>query len=88
VDQQPGYAVREAFFTKKGADIYAIVPEWPSEDLLIRDLNVNPGTTVKLLGTDIVIEYEQKGKHLLIKTPQLEQEKLPCDYAYVFKISE
>jgi alpha-L-fucosidase len=87
VDPQPGYAVREAFFTKKGEEIFAIVPGWPEEDLLIRDLEVAPGTEIHLLGTDLKIDYEQKGKNLLIKIPAIEEAKLPCDYAYSFKIS-
>ncbi|RLE00145.1 MAG: alpha-L-fucosidase [Bacteroidetes bacterium] len=88
VDQQPGYAVREAFFTSKGEDLYAIVPGWPTEDLLIRDLNITPGTTISMLGTDVKLEYEQKGKHLLIHIPELDATQLPCDYAYSFKISK
>jgi len=88
VDKQRGYAVREAFFTSKDEDIYAIIPGWPEEDILLRDMEAKPGSSISLLGTDLVLEYEQQGKDLLIKTPQLAKDKLPCDYAYVFKISE
>jgi alpha-L-fucosidase len=87
VDQQQGYAVREAFFTRKGNDIYVIVPGWPKEDLLIRDLQVTPGTNICLLGTDLTFESEKSGNDLLIKIPSLKQELLPGDYAYSFKIS-
>ena len=62
--------------------------QWAKEDLLIRDLQVTPGTTISLLGTDIEMESEKNGNDLLIKLPQLKQEELPGDYAYVFKISE
>ena len=31
---------------------------------------------------------EQKGKHLSIKVPDLRKEELPCEYAYVFRISK
>jgi alpha-L-fucosidase len=88
VDPQPGYAVREAFFTQTEDAIYAIVPGWPKEDLLIRDLKVTPGTHVSLLGMDVQFEYVQDGKHLRLKLPQLKQEELPCEYAYVFKIAK
>jgi alpha-L-fucosidase len=88
VDPQPGYAVREAFFTQKDNAIYAIVPGWPKEDLLIRDFKITPGTTISLLGTDLKMESEKFGNDLRIKIPKLEKEQLPCEYAYVFKIGE
>jgi alpha-L-fucosidase len=87
VDPQPGYAVREAFFTQKGNAIYAIVPDWPGKDLLIRDLSASNGTTIELLGTDLELDYKKMGKDLLIKIPDLHKDQLPCDYAYAFKIS-
>ncbi len=88
VDQQPGYAVREAFFTSKGEDVYAIVPGWPKENLIIRDLKLDPGTTISLLGSNVEIPYKQKGKDLEVQVPELSPDQLPCDYAFVFKISK
>jgi len=87
VDPQPGYAVREAFFTQKENNLYVIVPGWPKEDLLIRDLSLSYGTSIRLLGTDLDMEYEKSGKDLLIRIPSLKKDQLPCDYAYAFKIS-
>ena len=87
VDPQPGYAVREAFFTQKDKDLFIIVPDWPQEDLVIRNLMPAPGFSIQLLGTELELEYEQKGKHLHIKVPSLSQEQLPCKYAFVFKLS-
>ncbi|MCU4174234.1 alpha-L-fucosidase [Carboxylicivirga sp. N1Y90] len=88
IDQQPGYAVKEIFFTKKENTVYAIVPKWPKDELLIRDLKLNGKAKITLLGTDINMEYIQKGKNVIIKTPHLSPEELPCDYAYVFKIQQ
>jgi len=87
VDPQPGYAVREAFFTTKGNDLYVITPGWPKEDLLIRNLQLTSNSNISLLGTDLTLECEKSGEDLLIKIPSLKQELLPCNYAYVFKIS-
>lgn len=36
IDPQPGYAVREIFFTCKEKDIFAIVPKFPKGELVIR----------------------------------------------------
>ena len=31
VDPDPGYAVKEVFFTKKGNNVYAILPRYPQK---------------------------------------------------------
>jgi alpha-L-fucosidase len=87
VDPEPGYAVREIFFTGKEDALYAIVPGWPGEDLLIRDLKLEPGARISLLGTDLAVDFREEGKHLLISIPDLQPEQLPCEHAYVFKIN-
>lgn len=87
IDPEPGYAVREIFFTKKGADVFAIVPKWPKNELVIRDFESSPKTIVTLLGTDVNIDFEQKGKDIILKVPYLTTDELPCEFAYTFKIS-
>ncbi|TKG93646.1 alpha-L-fucosidase [Puteibacter caeruleilacunae] len=88
IEQQPGYAVREVFFTKKDKDIFAIVPKWPKEKLVIRDMKIKSNSTITLLGTDINIEWEQKGRNLILKVPALTPDELPCEFAYTFKIKQ
>lgn len=87
IDPEPGYAVREVFFTSKGDDIYAIVPTWPKETLTIRDLKIKGSASVQLLGTDLKLTSTQKGRDLVIQVPVLTVDELPCKYAYTFKIS-
>lgn len=36
VDPDPGYAVKEVFFTKKGNNIYAIMPRYPKNKIVLR----------------------------------------------------
>lgn len=86
IDPEPGYAVREIFFTKKKDVIYAIVPQWPKSELLIRDIKLPTNAKVTLLGTDISIDYVRKGRDVILKVPCLAPHELPCDYAYTFKI--
>lgn len=88
VDPEPGYAVREIFFTKKGKDIFAIVPKWPKDKLEIRDMKVSKNTKITLVGTDIKIDFKQVGNNLLLIIPTLSPEELPCKHAYTFKIEQ
>lgn len=87
IDPEPGYAVREVFFTKKDKDVFAIVPKWPNEKLVIRDFKTAKNTEVSLLGSDLKFSFEQKGKDLIINVPNLTPDELPSKYAYAFKIS-
>ena len=90
VDPEPGYAVKEAFFTQKGRNLYTITPKWPGKQLLIRDVNATPGSKVTLLSTQEVLTWENQGKDLLIKMPVFDPNHFSdADYyAYAFKITE
>ncbi|MBE7639096.1 alpha-L-fucosidase [Salegentibacter sp. BLCTC] len=87
IDPEPGYAVREIFFTKKGSDLFAIVPKWPKNTLIIKDVMVTDQTEINLIGTNLKIEFVQKGKDLVLKVPNLTNDELPSKYAYSFKIT-
>lgn len=88
VNPEPGYAVREIFFTKKENNVYAIVPKWPKNQLVIRNMKVSANTEITLVGTDIKIEFNQIGDNLVLSVPSLTPEELPCKHAYTFKISQ
>lgn len=87
IDPEPGYAVREVFFTKKDKDVFAIVPKWPKEHLVIRDFKIADNTQVSLLGSDVKIDFKQVGADLVLNVPHLTPDELPAKYAYAFKIS-
>lgn len=88
IDPQPGYAVREIFFTCKEKDVFAIVPKFPKGELVIRDFQTSPQTKVTMLGSDEPLSYKQKGKDLVITVPFMTVDELPCQYAWAFRISE
>src|SRR5690242_6982665 len=46
--KKPGQAVIETFFTKKGADVYAIVPGWPGAKLTLRGVKAPAGMQVTM----------------------------------------
>ena len=90
VDPEPGYAVKEAFFTSKAGDLYAITPKWPGEELLIRDVNASQGSKATLLSTGETLTRENRGKDLLIKMPAFNPDNFSeADYyGFAFKITE
>jgi alpha-L-fucosidase len=87
VDPEPGYAVREIFFTTKGEDVFAIVPKLPTDKLIIRDFAVSEKTKVSMLGTDSKFKFEKSDNGIAIDVSDINKENLPCDYAWVFKIT-
>lgn len=74
----PGDARKEILFTKKGATAYAILPMYPPADLLIRDLQLAPGSRISLLGSrHHDIRWRQRGRDLLVKLPAIRDGELP-----------
>ena len=81
-----GMAVKQAFFTKKGNAIYAILPGWPEQEIVLKNIKVPSGAQVTMLGLKQPIAAQVKGKDLVIKMPAVNPEKLPCRHAYTLKI--
>ena len=52
VDPDPGYAVKEVFFTKKGNNVYAILPRYPKNKIVLKDIQTTGRTKITLLGSD------------------------------------
>ena len=88
IDQQPGYAVREIFFTKKGKDVFAIVPKYPKGELVVKNFKASKNAKITMLGVDQPLTFKQVGKNLHINVPYLTIDELPCQYAWSFKISQ
>ena len=85
-DPEPGYAIRELFFTQKGNTVYAILPNWPvNSKVFFRDISVK-GKKVTLLETGQELKYTAKGKGSEIKLPAYNPSRIKSEYAYVIKI--
>ncbi len=88
VNPQPGYAVKELFFTKNKNTFFAIAPKWPGKVMVIRDLELDKNDKIKFLATSEELNWEQSGKDVLVKMPAYQPNKMKDSdsYAYVFKI--
>ncbi|MCG8476167.1 MAG: alpha-L-fucosidase [Cytophagales bacterium] len=88
VDQQPGKAVKELFFTQKGKNVYAIIPKWPGNKVVLREVDFAPGTKVSLLGVKGRLKWKKQGKKVTVYMPAFNPNwGLPAE-AYTLKIEK
>jgi alpha-L-fucosidase len=73
-------------FTRRGADLYALFPEWPEGEVRIDGLERTEGVTVELLGFDGPVEWQAEGGSLVFVPPLMSPAQVPSPYAFVFKI--
>lgn len=86
VDPDPGYAVREVFFTYKNNTLYAIIPKWPaSKKIILKDFQLS-GQKVSLLETSEILKFKNEGKNVEIMLPEFLPEKIKSVHAFVVKI--
>lgn len=84
----PKWTNEDIRFTQNGKNLYAIVMDWPGDDVKIRVLGsagkLYPGDiqSISLLGSDATIHWTQAADALRVKFPK----EKPCDFAYVLKI--
>jgi len=82
-----GMAVKQVFFTKKPDALYAITPGWPGAALVLKDVQPTSNAVVTMLGVKTPLQWKRQGGNLVIETPKLSVDELPCKYAYAFKIA-
>lgn len=80
-----GKASIEAFFTSKGGDVYAILPQWSGHSLAIKD--IRSAKSVNLLGSRTPLKFRASNGGLLIQLPDL-PEDLRQQPAWVLRISQ
>ncbi len=87
VDPDPGHAVKELLFTRKGSDLFAICPALPAKFVRVRDLNLPVDATVTLLGHDGGLVWRKDGADIVIDVPALDISREGGRAAYVFKLA-
>ena len=95
VDPDPGFAVKECFFTynPERKDLYVLLPKWPGAsagrsvaDFVIQDLDLPAGTKVELLETHQQLQWKREGKNVRVLFPPFDPGRMKSEYAYVIKI--
>lgn len=90
VDPEPGYAVKESFFTYNPVtnNLYAILPQWPSGKIFLwKNITLPAGTIIELLENHTVLTWRQKGKDIEIRFPEFDPNTIKSKYAFVLKVN-
>jgi alpha-L-fucosidase len=85
--QPAGKASIEAFFTRKGSDVYAMLTRWPGRRFVLKDAGALSPKTVSLVGAPGVLRSVKSGTSLTIELPEL-PEKLLGQPMWVIKIAQ
>jgi len=95
VSPDPGYAVKECFFTYNATrkDLYVILPKWPAlsatgaASFTIDDLPLAPGTRIESLDTHASLSWRRVGNNCVITLPPFDPNRIKSKFAFVFKIN-
>jgi len=89
VDPDPGYAVKELFFTYNETknNLYAIFPKYPdNRKLIVKNINLPAGTKISFLSTKENLVWTQDGTDVEISLPEFNPNKIKSPYAFAVKI--
>ncbi len=91
VDPDPGYAVKEIFYTYNPTtnNLYAIFPKYPdNKKIILKDLTIPRGTTISLLSTKESLQWRQSGANVEIDLPDYNPNKIRSPYSYAVRIGD
>ena len=89
VDPDPGYAVKEVFYTYNPTSntLFAIFPKYPdNKKLVLKDVALPPGTKVSFLSTKEELPWKQSGPNVEITLFEYNPNKIKSPYAFALKI--
>jgi len=89
VDPDPGYAVKEFFYTYNPTTnvLYAIFPKYPdNKKLVLKDITLPAGTKISFLSTKENLQWKQAGTGVEISLPDYNPNKIKSPYAFAIKI--
>jgi len=75
------------YFTTKGKDLFVIWTQWPGKEFSVKGFAGTDKTKVRLLGYDGAVEWKMTEEGMRIQPPAVNPTTVPCDYAWVFRIS-
>jgi len=89
VDPDPGYAVKELFFTynRNTNSLYGIFPKYPdNKKLVLKNMELPVGTKISFLSTKEDCAWKQVGSNVEISLPDYNPNKIKSPYSYAMKI--
>jgi len=85
--QPAGKASIEAFFTRKGRDVYAILTRWPGGRFVWKDAGALAPKAITLLGGQGALRFTKTGSAIAVDLPSL-PEQLLSQPLWVLKLSQ
>jgi alpha-L-fucosidase len=89
VDPDPGYAVKELFFTYNPVqnNLYAIFPQYPdNKKLVIKNTTLPAGTRISFLSVGESLEWRNTDGDVEIRLPEYNPNKIKAPYAFALRI--
>ena len=83
--KKPGQAVIEAFFTRKGNDVYAIIPGWPGREFVMKNAASGSDLQVELLGHAGSLKWNSTGGNIRVTMPDASSDAAKAQYAHVLR---
>ena len=66
--------------------VYAILPKFPENQVILKDIRTSSKTKITLLGYDKTLKWKQNGNNIVIEIPTIPYSKVPCQYAWTLKL--
>jgi alpha-L-fucosidase len=85
--QPAGKASIEAFFTRKGNDVYAVLTRWPGRRFAWKDAGALAPKTVSLVGGPGALRFTRSGATITVELPDL-PEPLLSQPLWVLKLTQ
>jgi alpha-L-fucosidase len=85
--QPAGKASIEAFFTRKGRDVYAILTRWPGRRFTWKDTGALAPKTISLVGAPGALRFTREGAAITVELPAL-PEPLLSQPLWVLKLTQ
>ena len=89
VDPDPGYAVKEVFYTynEKENSLFAIFPRYPdNKKLVLKNMKLPAGTMIGFISTRQILEWKQEGNDVVVSLPDYNPNIIKAPYAFALKI--
>ena len=89
VDPDPGYAVKELFFTYNPVtnNLYGIFPKYPgNRKLIIKNIELPADTRISFLSTGENLQWKNSGGKVEISLPEYDPNKIKAAYSFVIRI--
>lgn len=75
-------------YTQNNGNIYAVSLQWPDEELVLEIPNPGNNSKVKLVGTDLGLDWIYRDGKMIVDTKKVKYSQLPSHLAWTFKIAK